>query len=467
MRNRFLNNAPGHNKLFRTVSFLLLVSLAAGHASGGVWSGDESTDSIRCMLSDNADTDAVTIKLSPRLCRWNRVSRPKGRPVCIIAPVTPASCVNVSHGSNTTIADNIDPLATNVVPGATIRHPDESVKSWQSGSGTKVVLMIHGGCGVIPRNEMTPEMEKAHRAALESSLLAGYATLQKPGATSLDGVVEAIKVLEDSPLFNAGKGAVFTREGKNELDASIMEGRTKNAGAVASTTIIKNPIVAARLVMQKSGHVLMVGDGADQFARLMGAETVDPSYFATEFRKQQHLRGLKEIEIQEKQEHQQNLGINDRTDKVISPGLIRRGRRTEDFVGTVGAVAVDREGNISAGTSTGGLNNKRHGRVGDAPIIGAGNYADNESCAISSTGDGEFFLRAVAAHEISSRVKYKGLSIRDASQQVMAEIKREGGDGAVIVLTRSGVGAFSYNTEGMYRGYITSAGKTHVFIYSE
>src|SRR5262249_47586780 len=220
-----------------------------------------------------------------------------------------------------------------------------------------------------------------------------------------------------SPLFNAGKGAVFTREGKIELDASIMDGRTRKAGAVASVTTIKNPITAARIVMQKSGHVLMVGDGADQFAKAMGIETVDPSYFATEYRKKQHERGLKEIEEQETKE-QQNSAPRDGLGKLSfprrqnAPGLRRR---TEDVVGTVGAVALDRAGNLAAGTSTGGLNNKRHGRVGDAPIIGAGNYADNQSCAISATGDGEFFLRAVAAHEISSLVKYKGLSIARAS----------------------------------------------------
>jgi beta-aspartyl-peptidase (threonine type) len=316
---------------------------------------------------------------------------------------------------------------------------------------------------------MSAEMERAHSDVLEASLRTGYAALQKPDATSLDGVVAAIKVLEDSPLFNAGKGAVFTREGKIELDASIMDGRTRKAGAVASVTTIKNPITAARIVMQKSGHVLMVGDGADQFAKAMGIETVDPSYFATEYRKKQHERGLKEIEEQETKE-QQNSAPRDGPGKLSflrrqnAPGLRRR---TEDVVGTVGAVALDRAGNLAAGTSTGGLNNKRHGRVGDAPIIGAGNYADNQSCAISATGDGEFFLRAVAAHEISSLVKYKGLSIARASSQVMGQIKEDGGDGAVIVLTRNGEAAIAYNTEGMYRGYITSDGKPRVFIYSE
>ena len=344
---------------------------------------------------------------------------------------------------------------------------DQSVQSWSSPSGVKVVLMIHGGCGVIPRDKMSDKLADEHREVLKASLRAGYAALQKPNAVSLDGVVEAIKVLEDSPLFNAGKGSVFTREGKNELDASIMDGKNKQAGAVASTTIIKNPITAARIVLEKSGHVLMVGEGADQFAKVSGIEIVDPSYFRTEYRWKQHERGLKEEQElleKEKAAKGKELGKAAIPDPV-SPVAFRR--RTEDRVGTVGAVAIDRAGNVAAGTSTGGLNNKRHGRVGDAPIIGAGNYADNDSCAISSTGDGEFFLRAVAAHEISSLVKYKGLSIASASKQVMSQIKDAGGDGAVIVLNRKGEGAFSYNTEGMYRGYITSDGEAHAFIFEK
>jgi len=331
-----------------------------------------------------------------------------------------------------------------------------AVRTWQSKSGEQVVLVIHGGCGVIPRDRMSAHMEQKHREALEAALRAGYAALQEEDATSLDGVVAAIKVMEDSPLFNAGHGAVFTREGKNELDASIMDGRTKNAGAVASVTTIKNPITAARAVMEKSGHVLMVAEGAEQFAQTVGKdagiEIVDPSYFRTEFRWKQHEEGLKAEQEQA---------------KPNSDGASAFQRKTQDRVGTVGAVALDSSGNLAAGTSTGGLNNKRHGRVGDCPIIGAGNYADNQTCAISSTGDGEFFLRAVAAHEISSLVKYKGLPIATASNQVIGQIHELGGDGAVIVLTRSGEAAFSYNTEGMYRGYITTDGKPHVFIYED
>lgn len=343
----------------------------------------------------------------------------------------------------------------------------ERVQSWKSDPGTKVVLLIHGGCGVIPRSQMTPEMEKSHREVLEQSLRAGYQALQKPEATSLDAVIEAIKVLEDSPLFNAGRGAVFTREGKNELDASIMDGRTRNAGAVASVTNIKNPITAARMVMQKSGHVLMVGDGAEKFARSMGVESVDPSWFRTEFRWNQHLRGLKEIEEEEKKlksnpEKQEGANVDPRQ---FAPGIHRR--RTEDVVGTVGAVALDSRGNIAAGTSTGGLNNKRHGRVGDAPIIGAGNFADNDTCAISSTGDGEFFLRAVSAYEIQSLIKYNGASLETAAVRVMGQIKKDGGDGAVILIDRRGQAAIVYNTEGMYRGFITSDGKPYVSIFQK
>ena len=211
----------------------------------------------------------------------------------------------------------------------------------------------------------------------------------------------------------------------------------------------------------------MVGEGADQFAKASGIEIVDPSYFKTEYRWKQHERGLKEEqELLEKEKAAKGKELG----KAVIPDPVNSvafRRRTEDRVGTVGAVAIDRAGNVAAGTSTGGLNNKRHGRVGDAPIIGAGNYADNDSCAISSTGDGEFFLRAVAAHEISSLVKYKGLSIASASKQVMSQIKDAGGDGAVIVLNRKGEGAFSYNTEGMYRGYITSDGEAHAFIFEK
>jgi beta-aspartyl-peptidase (threonine type) len=312
-----------------------------------------------------------------------------------------------------------------------------------------VVLAIHGGAGAMPREQMAPEREKQYRAALESALKAGYNVLQREGTTSLGAVEAAIKVMEDSPLFNAGKGAVFTHDGRNELDASIMEGKTKRAGAVSGLTRIKNPISAARAVMEKSEHVFLVGDGADRFAIRQGLEEVSPVYFWTEPRWKQLLKAL------EDEEHA-------KTHKKT--GSIPPARR--DF-GTVGAVAL-KDGTLAAGTSTGGLTNKRHGRVGDSPIIGAGTYAENESCAVSGTGHGEVFIRFTVAHEIAARIKYQRISVKDAAHKVLDELPKEpGGVGGLIALDARGNLAMPFNTEGMYRGYVTSEGKTVVMIYDK
>lgn len=308
----------------------------------------------------------------------------------------------------------------------------------------KVVLVIHGGAGVLPKEKMTPELEKQYREDLDSALRAGHQALQK--GTSLDAVEAAIKVMEDSPRFNAGKGAVFTREGRNELDASIMDGRTKHAGAVAAVTRIKNPIAAARLVMEKSDHVLMAGEGADRFARDQGLPEVSPLYFWTERRWNEMIEARREAEG-------------------------KKGARLDEtprHYGTVGAAAVDKKGNLAAGTSTGGRTYKRAGRVGDSPIIAAGTYADDETCAVSCTGYGEIFIRYVVAYDVAARMKYKKQALREAADDTFRGLpKEDGGVGGFIAIDRDGHFTMPFNTNGMYRGWITADGKSHVAIYEK
>jgi L-asparaginase / beta-aspartyl-peptidase len=317
--------------------------------------------------------------------------------------------------------------------------------------GTKAVLVIHGGAGAISRDKMTPEKEKEVQEKLREALMTGFQLLEK-GKSSLDAVEASIRILEDSPLFNAGKGAVFTAEGTNELDAAIMEGNTLKAGAVAGLRHIKNPISLARLVMEKSSHVMMVGSGAEEFARQQGIEMVAPDYFYTEPR----WRELQRMKDQEKR--QSSL----RPDPPIS---ILPGEIPEKF-GTVGAVALDLAGNLAAGTSTGGMTNKKFGRVGDSPIIGAGTYANNQSCAVSATGHGEYFIRSVASYDIAALMEYRGLSLQQAAQRVVLEkIAKLGGSGGVIALDRAGHIAMPFNTAGMYRGWITTGTKPVVAIY--
>jgi beta-aspartyl-peptidase (threonine type) len=313
----------------------------------------------------------------------------------------------------------------------------------------RAVLVIHGGAGAMPRDKMTPEREREYRADLEQALREGYKALRRDGGTSLDAVEAAIRVLEDSPRFNAGKGAVFTHDGRNELDASIMDGKDKRAGAVAAVRVIKNPIRAARAVLEKSPHVMLVGRGAELFATEQGLEIVDPTYFWTLERWDQLRDALKKEEAGKR-----------RPAKKPAP------QRPE--MGTVGAVAVDRHGNLAAGTSTGGMTNKRFGRVGDSPIIGAGTYADNAACAVSGTGHGETFIRYAVAHDIAALVKYKGLSVQEAAEHVMRGLPKEpGGVGGVIALDAQGNFAMPFNTAGMFRGYITGEGAVHIAMYPE
>jgi beta-aspartyl-peptidase (threonine type) len=315
----------------------------------------------------------------------------------------------------------------------------------------QVVLGIHGGTGEA-KKDITPELEKALRADLERALKTGYERLQAADATSLDAVETAIRVLEDSPLFNAGKGAVFTHEGRNELDASIMEGKTRRAGAVAAVTIVKNPITAARAVMEQSKHVMLIGRGAEVFATRAGLEIVDPSYFWTE-------RRWKQIEEAWKKEGLERSGKSGKAEATTG------GATT---YGTVGAVALDRAGTLAAGTSTGGMSNKMFGRVGDSPIIGAGTFADNEACAVSATGHGEYFIRYVVGHEIAALIKYRGLKIEQAAADVVErQLKAAGGEGGVIALDPKGNFTTARNTEGLYRGYITRDGKIKVMLYAE
>lgn len=310
------------------------------------------------------------------------------------------------------------------------------------------MLVIHGGAGTINRKNMTPERQREYRAALEQALRTGQAVLAR-GGSSLDAVEATVRFMEDSPLFNAGKGAVFTHEGKNELDAAIMDGKTKKAGSVAGVTIIRNPITAARAVMEKSKHVMMTGRGAELFATKMGLEIVDPSYFWTERR----WKALQDELLKEQSEKPQaSLVVAD-----------------ENRFGTVGAVALDQSGNLAAATSTGGTTNKMYGRIGDSPIIGAGTYADNETCAVSATGAGEFFIRWTVAYDIAALMKYRGLSVQQAADQVINKTLKAvpGAEGGVIALDAKGNFALPFNSEGMYRGWIGADGAPHVDIYRD
>lgn len=315
------------------------------------------------------------------------------------------------------------------------------------------VLVIHGGAGTIVKEQMTPEKEKAYRKGLEEALAAGNAILQK-GGSALDAVEAAVKVMEDNPLFNAGKGAVFTHEGKNEMDAAIMDGSNRKAGAVAGVTTIRNPVTAARAVMDKSEHVMMAGKGAEQFAAQSGCTIVDPSYFYTEER----WKGLMKAKALD--------STKAILDHDTAHALLNQPGNHDYKYGTVGAVALDTKGNLAAATSTGGMTNKKFGRIGDSPLIGAGTYASNNTCAISCTGWGEFFIRLVMAKSVSDRMELANETLQKASDEMIRkQLGAMGGDGGLIAVDKNGNIAMPFNTKGMYRGYIKSTGETDIAIY--
>jgi beta-aspartyl-peptidase (threonine type) len=304
---------------------------------------------------------------------------------------------------------------------------------------------------------MTPEKEKAFQEALERALQLGNAILQK-GGSALDAVEAAVRSMEDNPLFNAGKGAVFTNEGKNELDAAIMNGATLEAGSVAGVTTIKNPISAARAVMEKSPHVMMTGKGAEKFAKEKGLEIVDPSYFYTEIRWKVLQAAIAEDSSKMKLDH----------DDSTRQSALKQPENRDYKYGTVGAVALDRHGNLAAATSTGGMTNKKFGRVGDAPIIGSGTYANNQTVAISCTGWGEYFIRLVMAKSISDMIEFGKMPLKKAADEmVMKRLPALGGDGGLIAVDKDGNIAMPFCTEGMYRGFIKSSGEKDVRIYKD
>ena len=309
-----------------------------------------------------------------------------------------------------------------------------------------VAIVIHGGAGTLKRANMSSETEASYRAALREAVTSGYAILTA-GGSSTSAVIAAIQILENSPLFNAGKGAVFTHDGTVELDASIMEGRLRNAGAIAGVKRVKNPIVLAEQVMIFSPHVLLAGAGAEEFAAQRGLDMVPNHYFFTERRRMALDRAI----AREKQAE-----LNDQPEDTDNA----------DKKGTVGAVALDSSGTISAGTSTGGMTNKRYGRIGDSPIIGAGTYADNRVCGISATGYGEFFIRAAVAHDICARARYGNQTLQQAADAVIhGELKAMGADGGVIGLDPTGELVISFNTTGMYRASVSREGVVNIEIF--
>ncbi|MDI6767637.1 MAG: isoaspartyl peptidase/L-asparaginase [Bacteroidota bacterium] len=324
--------------------------------------------------------------------------------------------------------------------------------SFTQGHRDKIGIVIHGGAGTILKSNMTPELEKEYSEKLAEALHEGYGILKNSG-TSIEAVEATLRIMEDSPLFNAGKGAVFTHEGTNELDASIMDGRTLNAGAVAAVKHIKNPITLAKIVMEKSWHVMLAGDGAEKFAQEQGIPLVPSDYFYTERRWKQ----LQQL-IDKDSRHDDSLKL----EKKKNPP-----NDTIKEHGTVGCVAIDKFGNIAAGTSTGGMTNKRFGRIGDSPIIGAGNYANNKTCGVSGTGDGEYFIRLNVAKDISDLMEYRNMSVKEAAETVINKLTKLGGTGGVIALDINGNIAMPFNTSGMYRGYIDGNGKPIVMIYKE
>jgi beta-aspartyl-peptidase (threonine type) len=316
-----------------------------------------------------------------------------------------------------------------------------------SGKENKVGLVVHGGAGTMARGKMTSEREREYRAGIENALRTGWEILQR-GGSALDATEAAVRVFEDDPLFNAGKGSVFNAAGVNEMDAAIMDGKTLRAGTVANLQHIKNPISLARLVMEKSPHVMMAGEGAEAFAKEHGVEFVDRKYFFTEER-------WDELQRDKAKEKSKAAPAGDKK-FIVAP---------EEAHGTVGAVALDRSGNLAAATSTGGKSNKLSGRIGDTPVIGAGTYANNVTCAVSGTGDGEFFIMATVAHDISALMEYGHKTLEEAGLTVINKVGKLGGTGGLIAIDKSGKITLPFNTSGMYRGYVDPNGKFVTEIY--
>lgn len=327
----------------------------------------------------------------------------------------------------------------------------------------KIALAIHGGAGTILRSEMTAELEKDYRRGLTCALEAGWKILQN-GGNALDTVEATIVELENFPLFNAGKGSVFTADGKNEMDACLMNGANLRAGAIAFVKNVKNPIKLARLVMERTPHVLLAGRGADEFAREMRVEFEDDKYFYTEFRYRQLLKARDAGRIQLDHTASEPALIEKEIERDAN---LKSEIENVKSLGTVGAVACDLHGNVAAATSTGGMTNKKFGRVGDTPLVGAGTYADNGTCAVSCTGHGEFFMQAVAAYDVAALMKYKNLSVSEAAFEVIEKLRLDGGEGGLIAVDAKGNVALPFNSEGMYRAFITSDGEPIVEIYKK
>jgi beta-aspartyl-peptidase (threonine type) len=328
----------------------------------------------------------------------------------------------------------------------------------------RIALAVHGGAGTILRSAMTAELEREYRSGLETALKKGWQILEQ-GGSSLDAVEEAVCRLEDFELFNAGRGSVFTHEGKNEMDASIMDGRKLRGGAVAFVKNVKNPIKLARLVMERTDHVLLGGAGANQFALEMGVEMADDAYFYTQHRYEQLLKAREEGVVQLDHTADEQEMIEEAAGSLAAANTKSQIRNPKP-IGTVGAVACDSTGDLAAATSTGGMTNKKFGRIGDTPLIGSGTYADNATCAISCTGHGEFFMEGVTAYDVAARMKYQMVSLENAARETIESLTRIGGEGGLIAVDGKGNITMPFNSEGMYRGCVSPDGETSVAIYS-
>ena len=336
---------------------------------------------------------------------------------------------------------------------------------------SNIAIAIHGGAGTILRSAMTPELEREYRSGLENALSAGWEILSA-GGSALDAVERTVCSLEDFHLFNAGRGSVFTSDGKNEMDASIMDGKTHDAGAIAFVRNVKNPVTLARLVMEKTPHILLAAEGANQFAAEMDVEHAPDEYFFTEHRWRQLQEAIAAGVVQLDHAGNAECGMRSAESEINGGEETPAGRfphsaiRTPHSKGTVGAVACDRDGNVAAATSTGGMTNKKFGRVGDTALIGAGTYADNGTCAVSCTGHGEYFMIGVTAYDVAARMKYKNLDLESAARETLAYLTELGGEGGFIAVDARGNVVLPFNSDGMYRGHRTESSES-VEIYRD